>query len=181
LDLRISQGGNTFYPWLLTGVTTNAKGDNFRDPFERVEVANPSGEYTITVSHKGNLTNQTQVFSLIITGIEIESSDCQLLVPTNLIPNSISSSTASIYWDEVDNATYEVQYKKMDEQDWISNETSNSTFFISELTPSTQYQVRVRSKCGESSFSEYSELLNFSTTEAILFYCSYPLKQIKVL
>src|SRR5690606_13336206 len=43
LDIRVSQGGNTYYPWRLTGVNTNANdGDNIRDPFERVDVSNAS-------------------------------------------------------------------------------------------------------------------------------------------
>jgi hypothetical protein len=32
LDIRISQNGTTYFPWLLTGVNTNALGDNIRDP-----------------------------------------------------------------------------------------------------------------------------------------------------
>ncbi|QAA81463.1 T9SS type A sorting domain-containing protein [Aequorivita sp. H23M31] len=77
LDLRISDdGGNTFYPWMLnpdvpsSGATT---GDNIVDNIEKVEVANASGEYIIRVSHKGELRNGSQVFSLIATGIDRES------------------------------------------------------------------------------------------------------------
>ncbi|AGC77112.1 S8 family serine peptidase [Nonlabens dokdonensis] len=68
LDIRISQGGTTFEPWKLTGVLSNGRGDNLVDNFERVDVASPSGIYTITVSHKGTLANGSQPFSLIVTG-----------------------------------------------------------------------------------------------------------------
>ena len=71
LDIRITQGENEFKPWRLTGVYSNEKGDNLVDPFERVDVANPSGEYTITVTHKGTLA-EDQRFSLIVTGISGE-------------------------------------------------------------------------------------------------------------
>ncbi len=69
LDIRVSKGGTTYTPWKLTGPTTNTKGDNNVDPFERVDVANASGTYTITVTHKGSLSGGSQNYSLIVTGI----------------------------------------------------------------------------------------------------------------
>lgn len=71
LDIKITQNSDEFKPWRLTGVYSNEKGDNLVDPFERVDVANPSGEYTITVSHKGALA-EDQKFSLIVTGVSGE-------------------------------------------------------------------------------------------------------------
>ncbi len=69
LDIRVTKGGTTYYPWKLTGVTTNGKGDNNVDPFEKIEIPNASGTYTITITHKGSLTGGNQNFSLIVTGI----------------------------------------------------------------------------------------------------------------
>jgi len=69
LDIRVTKGGTAYYPWRLTGVTTNGKGVNNVDPFERVDIANASGTYTITITHKGTLTGGNQNFSLIVTGI----------------------------------------------------------------------------------------------------------------
>ncbi|WP_405610519.1 S8 family serine peptidase [Polaribacter sp. Asnod1-A03] len=71
LDIRITQGENEYMPWRLTGLDTNDKGDNLVDPFERVDVADASGEYTITITHKGTL-EEAQNFSLIVTGISGE-------------------------------------------------------------------------------------------------------------
>src|SRR5690554_2906204 len=76
LDLRVSNdGGNTFYPWKLNPVTPGAaatNGDNIVDNIEKIEIPNASGEYIIRVSHKEILTNNTQAFSLIVTGINRE-------------------------------------------------------------------------------------------------------------
>ncbi len=44
------------------------KGDNNVDNVEKVEVAPSAGTYTITVNHKGSLTNGNQRFALIISG-----------------------------------------------------------------------------------------------------------------
>ena len=76
LDLRISKdGGETFYPWKLNPESPNAratKGDNAVDNIEKIEIADATGEYIIRVSHKNNLRGDSQVFSLIVTGIERE-------------------------------------------------------------------------------------------------------------
>lgn len=80
LDLRVTKDGDTFLPWRLElgqfGITST-KGDNIRDNIEKVEIEVPvSGEYTLTVSHKGTIVGssettsapQSQDFSLILTG-----------------------------------------------------------------------------------------------------------------
>lgn len=71
LDLRITQDTNVYFPWILDVENPSdpaTKGDNVVDNIEKVVVDSSSGLYTITVSHKGTLSNP-QVFSLIITGI----------------------------------------------------------------------------------------------------------------
>lgn len=77
LDLRVSDdGGVTFYPWKLNPAIPNAaaiNGDNTVDNIEKIEIANASGEYIIRVSHKNELTNDAQAFSLIVTGISREA------------------------------------------------------------------------------------------------------------
>ncbi len=75
LDIRISDGTNTYKPWVLdpnnpsVAATT---GDNIRDNLEQVYVAGavPGKVYTIMVSHKNMLLGGTaQAYSLIVTGI----------------------------------------------------------------------------------------------------------------
>jgi subtilisin-like proprotein convertase family protein len=68
LDIRITQTATTYNPWKLTGVDTNGKGDNTVDPFERVDITGASGDYEITVTHKGTL-DEDQNFSLVISGV----------------------------------------------------------------------------------------------------------------
>ena len=69
LDVRITQNGTTHLPFALTDVNTNANQDNIVDPFERIDIENPSGSYTVTISHKGTLDDAEQVVSLIVTGV----------------------------------------------------------------------------------------------------------------
>jgi len=72
IDIRVlknTETSETFIPWKLTSVNTNEKGDNIVDPYERVDVPNASGEYTIIISHKGSLVGGGQKVSLIVTGV----------------------------------------------------------------------------------------------------------------
>ena len=66
---------NIFTPWKLNtaDVTASAiKGDNAVDNIERIDVNAPvSGNYTLTVTHKGTLVNGAQPFSLILTGADL--------------------------------------------------------------------------------------------------------------
>ena len=72
LDIRVTkilETSSSFMPWRLTSADTNEKADNIVDPFERVDVENALGEYTVTISHKGFLEGGSQKVSLIVTGV----------------------------------------------------------------------------------------------------------------
>lgn len=79
LDIKVtSTSGTIYYPWKLQGMTSPSlagtkNSTNDVDNFERVDIANPSGNYTITVTHKGALTNGTQKFSLIASSENLSS------------------------------------------------------------------------------------------------------------
>jgi Subtilase family/GEVED domain/Secretion system C-terminal sorting domain len=74
LDMRITNGTQTFEPWILdpnnpgNAATT---GDNFRDNVEKINVdsVTPGQTYTITITHKGTLARGQQAFSLLVSGI----------------------------------------------------------------------------------------------------------------
>jgi len=76
LDIKVTKGSTTYRPWKL-GTSNSAaavKGENNVDNIEKVEIAEASGAYTITVSHKGTtLVNPngtpSQQYSLVVTGV----------------------------------------------------------------------------------------------------------------
>jgi len=78
LDIKITKGSNTYYPWrLLNDGSHLAANDavNSVDNVEKVEVPGASGTYTVTISHKKNtLVNPNgspeQAFSLIFSGVQ---------------------------------------------------------------------------------------------------------------
>lgn len=74
LDIKISDGTNTFLPFILNPDKPDdlaTRGDNIRDNVEQILIpdAVPGKTYTLTISHKGTLKNTTQDYGLIISGI----------------------------------------------------------------------------------------------------------------
>ncbi|MGI9652463.1 S8 family serine peptidase [Chryseobacterium sp. RLHN22] len=74
LDLKVvAEDGTVYYPWKLQGLanafspaTNNSTNDV--DNFERVDIPNANGVYTILVTHKGSLVDSNQNFTLIVNG-----------------------------------------------------------------------------------------------------------------
>lgn len=74
LDIRITQGARTYFPWTLdvsNPAVAAQRGDNITDNVERVQLDStvPGQTYTITVSHKGTLERGSQAYALIISGV----------------------------------------------------------------------------------------------------------------
>ena len=78
LDVRITMGSNTFYPWRLnsnnpSNAATNS-GENNVDNVEVVYIVNPvAGDYTVTVDHDGSLSGGSQTFSIVFSGISLNN------------------------------------------------------------------------------------------------------------
>jgi hypothetical protein len=72
LDIRIynEAGDVEFFPWRLNPLAPASgasKGDNFRDNVEKITIPDPAeGNYILKVTHKGNIENGKQDFSLLL-------------------------------------------------------------------------------------------------------------------
>ncbi len=172
LDIRVSKSGTTYLPYRLTGVNSNTKGDNNVDPFERVDINNASGTYTITVTHKGSLSGGSQNFSLVVTGISGAPVACNATVPAGLNSSNVASNSADLTWTEVSGASYDVRYRIIGTSTWNTENVNTNSLSLSGLSASSQYEAQVRSKCSNGTNSAYSSSTNFTTTEVVLNYCS---------
>jgi chitodextrinase len=138
LDIRVTQNTSTYFPWALTGVTTNAKQDNVVDPYERVDIDNASGSYTITVTHKGSLASGSQAFSLVVTGLTA----CTLPAPNNLAASNIGDNSFDLNWDAVSGANgYTVTIGGN------STTVSGTSYSATGLIAGTSYDVSVSANC----------------------------------
>ncbi len=90
LDLRLTNGGSTYYPWKLnrnspTSAATNS-GENNVDNVEVVYIASPvAGTYTITVDHD-SFSGASQAFSMIISGIDLQQPPSADFVASTVSP-----------------------------------------------------------------------------------------------
>nr|WP_288933833.1 S8 family serine peptidase [uncultured Allomuricauda sp.] len=162
LDIRITKDVQTYMPWKLNPAKANdsaTKGDNKVDPFERVEVENASGTYTITISHKGSLKNGQQDFSLIVSGAQV--SNCSIETPSGIDLENSTSEGSTISWNEAEETLFEVQYKSIDSDVWESELIWENSFELASLEEGKVYEARVRSICTENAVSEFSETIEF--------------------
>ncbi|MBL7840337.1 MAG: S8 family serine peptidase [Cyclobacteriaceae bacterium] len=72
LDMKIvDDSGNEQLPWILNPASPNAaatRGNNFRDNVEKIEFDSPQPiKYYLRISHKNQLVNNSQNFSLVLT------------------------------------------------------------------------------------------------------------------
>lgn len=173
LDISLEQTGTEYLPWRLTGVNTNEKGNNTRDPFERVDIENATGTYTITVTHKGNLTNGQQNFTLIVTGLNSEPIVCEAVPPSGITVGGIDSESASLLWDNAPGGEFDFRYREEGTTDWIESSLQTNSINLEGLTELTTYEVQIRTQClTENTTSDYSEIITFTTEEFVLEYCN---------
>lgn len=114
LDVRVTKDGETFFPWTLNPAVPQFPAqnteDNSRDNFEKIEILEPTaGQYTVTVTHKGNLVGGNQTFSLIAFGGLDQTLSSQSFTASNvsIYPNpasdvlNINSNDTSIQIDAI--------------------------------------------------------------------------------
>lgn len=157
LDIRISKDGTTFYPWKLSAKSANApanRGDNTVDPFERIDIAGASGEYTIRVTHKSNLKNASQHFSLIVSGIT--ATTCTLTTPIGIELGEATQSSLKLSWDPNEDAVFEVQYAIGNSETWTTQFTSENHLVLEGLLEGAVYKLRIRTVCTENLTSPFS-------------------------
>lgn len=154
LDIKVVKNTTTYYPWKLQGMTipydaASNTGTNDVDNFERVDIDNPSGTYTITVTHKGTLSGGSQNFSLIATSdnlTTLSSMETSILEQkVDFYPNPTKDY---IYINEKDKSlnlfVYDMSGKLL-----INTTVSDNKLNVSKLTKGN-YMVKFTNKDGVS-------------------------------
>lgn len=162
LDIRITKKGETYFPWKLNAAKASAaafKGDNTVDPFEKIEIPNATGEYIITVSYKGNLTNAKQQYSIIVSGIAVTA--CKTDTPTEIEMIAATETAVTFEWMAIKDAFFEIQYKAEGEEEWQTDYTFENSIILNDLLKETDYIFRLRTTCTANIASEYSEEIYF--------------------
>jgi len=86
------------------------------------------------------------------------------LPPTNIVVDPVTYNSAVVSW-EGDADNYELSYRIVNEE-WISKNIMGAhTYTLEDLTPLTDYQVRVRSVCSTDQTSVWSVITSFTTPD----------------
>ncbi|MHB2149696.1 S8 family serine peptidase [Calditrichota bacterium LG25] len=180
LDLRLTHNGVTYYPWKLDvsnpGAAATNNSENNIDNVEQVYIENPeAGSYTITVDHDGTLTNGSQAFSIIISGIDEytsvpQSCSADLISPTDGATD-VPLSTV-IEWEPVDDATSYDLYFGTDgggtttPTNIVNGDNQSTNSYQPNLQPNTTYYVQVVPRNNQGTASGCATIWSFTTENA---------------
>nr|WP_319268882.1 S8 family serine peptidase [uncultured Draconibacterium sp.] len=98
ITIQNATTGQSFLPWVLnveSPATSATRGTNHFDNVEQVYFTNPgANDFNIKISHSGTLSGGSQLFSLVVTGIETQP---EIYPPQNLT-YSIGESAILLSW-----------------------------------------------------------------------------------
>ncbi|MEM5565565.1 reprolysin-like metallopeptidase [Psychroserpens sp. AS72] len=161
VDIFLSTDGGDTYPiTLASGVTNDGSHD--------IVVPNNQGNQNrVMVKGANNIFFDISNSNFTIAG----QVTCNATTPSGLTASNVGSTSATLSWNAVAGATYDLRYRVAGTSTWTTNAVTGISSNLSGLTVLTQYEAQVRSKCSGGSNSGYSSSVNFTTTEVQLNYC----------
>jgi len=90
---------------------------------------------------------------------DLSYTDC--LSPSRIMTTETTENTASLFWSGPTGATDHFQYREVGD-DWITVETTETTYQLDGLSTCTDYEYRVHTDCGDDG-DTYSEIESFTT------------------
>ncbi|WP_075341610.1 reprolysin-like metallopeptidase [Tenacibaculum agarivorans] len=157
VDILLStDGGDTYTTVLASGVTN--------DGSHNITVPNAVGtQNRIMVKGSNHIFFDISNSNFTITG----PVSCTATVPTGVTTSAVSTNGATVSWNTVGGATYDVRYRQVGTSSWTTNNVTSASIALTGLSASTQYEVQVRSKCNSTNTnSAYSSSVTFTTASA---------------
>ena len=153
---------NTFYPIS----TYSASNTTTTYSQETVSLSGAPENARIAFRHS---CASSQYWYIDDVSVTLDASSC--LTPTSLSCNTTSSTTANISWTAGSTETAWELYYSDDPDDGPEDATAqeiqtiNTTpsYTLTGLTPNTEHFVYVRAKCGEDDFSDWTDVVSFTT------------------
>ncbi|MFI5173155.1 MAG: T9SS type A sorting domain-containing protein, partial [Chitinophagales bacterium] len=83
---------------------------------------------------------------------------------TGLFTDNITQTKATVHWNLIPGAdSYQIWYREVGAGTWLKKSSITNFKTIKLLTPDTDYEYKVRSKCSDGSFTDFSPLQYFTT------------------
>ncbi len=162
VDIFLSTDGGNTYPITLASNVPN-------DGSHNIVVPNNQGTQSrVMVRGANNIFFDISNANFTISG----TVTCNATTPTGLAASSVGASTATLSWNAVSGATYDLRYRKTGTTTWTTTAVAGVSTNLSGLSVSTQYETQVRSKCSGGANSAYTTSVNFTTTAVQLNYCA---------
>ncbi|WP_370003132.1 immunoglobulin-like domain-containing protein [Winogradskyella sp.] len=162
VDIFLSTDGGDTYPiTLASGVANDGSHD--------IIVPNNQGNQNrVMVKGANNIFFDISNSNFTIAGQVV----CNADIPTGLAASNVATNSATLSWDAVPGATYDLRYREVGTSTWTTTAVTGISTSVSGLTALTQYEAQVRSKCSGGANSAYSNSVNFTTTDVQLNYCN---------
>jgi hypothetical protein len=153
VDIFLSTDGGNTYPITIATATTNDGTHSIVVP------NNPGNQNRIMVKASNNI-----FFDISNTNFTIGAPVvCNATVPTGLAASNIGTTSATLSWNQVSGATYDLRYRVVGSPTWITNPVLALSSNLTGLNSSTNYEAQVRSNCSGGATSSYSSSTLFTT------------------
>ncbi|MBT8317949.1 MAG: T9SS type A sorting domain-containing protein, partial [Lutibacter sp.] len=118
---------------------------------------NNIGEVNYSSTYEGFYLDDFKIIQITVP--------CVVSTPTGLNSSLITSSSATVGWDLISSATYDLRYRVVGSSTWTDVlDMATNSHNLTGLTSNTNYEYQVRSVCGATS-SSYSSSSLFTTLE----------------
>ncbi|WP_417197909.1 PQQ-dependent sugar dehydrogenase [Bizionia sp.] len=111
-----------------------------------------SGTITWSFNDNGNIVTSNQ--NVTVNALQ---------TPINVVA-SAGATSAIVSWDEIEDVTFEVRYRKLSDFTWTTVVATTNSIELTGLDLLTDYEVQVRTDCGLAQ-SSYSSSTYFTTTD----------------
>lgn len=136
-------------------VVVSRRGDDYTSSlkYNYTNVANttlykqqdPDMNYEFPEGVTGTRSYYRPNIKLTISGLVCGDEHCA--DPTNLVVSNVTATGATLTWNGGDATAWRVGYKTADATEWTSVEVTNNTYTLTNLIPTTNYDVRVKTLC----------------------------------
>lgn len=152
-------------PWTL--LTSHTSGTSVWT-FDSLALPNPSANYQIKFQAISNWGYGINLDDITVKGDNIvQPTTCD--IPRSLNVSNITTTEVTATWQAGGSETnWNLQYKLVTDANWSSIPVSTPSYTFSNLTPNSQYQVRVQAACDATTTSDWTAAVYFTTEEEIV-------------